>query len=150
MFISDRSKITSPEQAFLIPANSTHRQYEALRAFFVEKKPSHVAAAAFGYSAGSFRVLCHKFRQDLKQSFFLPDRHTDKHASNPAPEPAKIVRLRERVVELRKQNFSIYDIVRALREDGTPLSAPAVWAILDKEGFAKLPRRRDDDRPVGP
>ena len=118
MFIRHSTKITSPEQAFLIPANATHRQYEALRAFFVDKKPSNVAAAAFGYSAGSFRVLCHKFRQDLQQSFFLPDRHNDKRDSNPTPEPAKIVRLRERVVELRKQNLSIYDIVRTLREDG--------------------------------
>ena len=150
MFISDRTKITDPEQAFLRPANATHRQYEALRAYFVDKKPSHVAAATFGYSAGSFRVLCHKFRQDLTQAFFLPDRHNDKRAPDPTPEPAKTVRLRERVVELRKQNFSIYDIVRTLREDGTPLSAPAVWAILDKQGFAKLPRRRDEERPVGP
>lgn len=150
MLIRNRPKITSPEQAFLIPANSTHRQYEALRAYFVGNMPSNVAAATFGYSAGSFRVLCHKFRQDLQRSFFLPDRHNDKRASNPTPEPAKIVRLRERVVELRKQNFSIYDIVRTLREDGTPLSAPAVWSILNKQGFAKLPRRRDDERPVGP
>ena len=44
---------------FLEPANSTHRQYEALRAFFVDGLPSAQAAARFGYTPGSFRVLVH-------------------------------------------------------------------------------------------
>jgi hypothetical protein len=52
------------------------------------------------------------------------------------------------VVALRKQNFSIYDIVRALREKDEKLSAPAAWSILREEGFAKLPRRRDEERPL--
>ncbi len=42
---------------FVEPSNSTHRQYEALRAFFVEEIPSAEAAARFGYTPGSFRVL---------------------------------------------------------------------------------------------
>jgi hypothetical protein len=41
---------------FLEPANPTHRQYEALRAYFVDHLPSAEAAQRFGYSAGSFRV----------------------------------------------------------------------------------------------
>jgi hypothetical protein len=149
MFISNNRKITSPTQAFLIPANATHRQYEALRAYFVDQLPSHEAAARFGYSAGSFRVLCHKFRQDLHRPFFLPDRDGAKRPDI-VREPSTTARLRERVLELRKQNFSIYDIVRALRADGERISPPAVWTILHEEGFAKLPRRRDDERPIGP
>src|SRR5207302_1002426 len=47
---------------FLEPSNSTHRQYEALRAFFVDGLPSAEAAARFGYTPGSFRVLVHQFR----------------------------------------------------------------------------------------
>jgi len=35
--------------------------YEALRAFFLEGRPSHEVARDFGYSAGSFRMLCHAF-----------------------------------------------------------------------------------------
>jgi hypothetical protein len=54
------------------------------------------------------------------------------------------------VLALRKQNFSIYDIVRALRQEEEALSAPAVWTILHQAGFAKLPRRRDEERPAGP
>ena len=54
------------------------------------------------------------------------------------------------MVALRKENFSIYDIVRALRQDNETLSAPAVWTLLRQAGFAKLPRRGDEERPAGP
>jgi len=60
------------ERVFLEPANSTHRQYEALRAYFVDGLPSAETAARFGYSAGSFRVLCHQLRQNPQRRFFLP------------------------------------------------------------------------------
>jgi hypothetical protein len=39
---------------FLTPASAKQRQYEALRAFFVEGRPSREVARAFGYSTGSF------------------------------------------------------------------------------------------------
>ena len=57
---------------FLEPSNSTHRQYEALRAFFVDGVPSAQAAARFGYTPGSFRVLVHQFRRDPERAFFIP------------------------------------------------------------------------------
>src|SRR5436309_14648992 len=95
--------LTSLADCFLQPANSTHRQYEALRAYFVEGLPSAEAAARFGYSPGSFRVLVHEFRQDPQRPFFLTP------AKGPQAAPKKD-RLRQRVVALRKQNLSIYDI----------------------------------------
>jgi hypothetical protein len=146
--MSKQIKITNVEKAFLCPTGSTHRQYEALRAYFIDKIPSKDAATKFGYTPGSFRVLCHQFRQDPKRQFFLPDR------SPRQPEPAapdkKTSRLHDRVIALRKQNFSIHDITRALAHDGEALSAPSVWSILRAHGFAKLPRRRDEERPAGP
>jgi hypothetical protein len=56
------------------------------------------------------------------------------------------------VVALRKQNHSVYEISRALKEHGTPLSPTAVREVLREEGFAPLPRRGDDERleHVGP
>jgi hypothetical protein len=128
---------------FLEPSNSTHRQYEALRAFFVDGLSSAEAAARFGYTPGSFRVLVHQFRNQSPRAFFLP----------PGPQgrpPGKQTRLRAQVVALRKQNLSAQDISRALARDGETLSPAAVAAILKDEGFAKLPRRRDDERPDQP
>ena len=125
---------------FLEPSNSTHRQYEALRAYFVEGLPSAQAAARFGYTPASFRVLVHQFRHQPRREFFLP----------PAREgrpPGKQERLRQQVISLRKQNLSVHDITRSLARDGESLSPAAVATILKEEGFAKLPRRRDEERP---
>jgi transposase len=128
---------------FLEPTNSTHRQYEALRAFFVDGMPSAEAAARFGYTPGSFRVLVHQFRSDPKRDFFIST------ASQGRPS-GKQKRLREQVVALRKQNLSVHDISRALAREGHSLSPAVIATILKKEGFAKLPRRRDDERPDQP
>jgi hypothetical protein len=49
---------------------------------------------------------------------------------------------------MRKQNLSIYDIESALNAQQTPLSATAIWEILHDEGFARLPRRQDGERPA--
>jgi hypothetical protein len=57
--------------------------------------------------------------------------------------------LRESVIALRKQSLSVYDISRSLTNQGHPLSAVAVAQILKDEGFARLPRRADDERPPG-
>ncbi len=142
MFISSRNNITELAHAFLQPSNSTHRQYEALRAYFVEGLSSKEVARRFGYSEGSFRVLAHGFRQNPHRQFFLPP------AKGPHKAPKKDT-VRERVITLRKENFSIYDISKALNTEGHRISPVSVSLILKKEGFAKLPRRRDEERPPG-
>ena len=134
-------ELTDLADAFLVPRNTTHRQYEALRAYFVDRLPSAEAARRFGYTPGSFRVLCHQFRQDPQREFFLPPARAPKSAP-------KSDRLRQKVIALRKQNHSIYDISRALAESDERLSPAAVSIILRAEGFARLPRRRDEERPA--
>jgi len=139
MIISAENKLTQTKRFFLEPSSSAQRQYEALRAFFVEEIPSSEAAKRFGYTPGSFRVLVHDFRHNPNPQFFLlPQRGPD---SAPKSDP-----LRERIITLRKQNFSIYDIRDLLREEGHSLGASTILAILKEEGFSKLPRRGDDER----
>ena len=132
--------LTDPTQAFLRPVNSTHRQYEALRAFFVDQLPSHVAAKRFGYSSGSFRVLAHQFRHNPSRPFFLTPAKGPQHAPKSDP-------WREQIIQARKQNLSIYDIQQVLRDKGQHLSATHISVILQEEGFARLPRRADEERP---
>ena len=127
---------------FLQPTNTTHRQYEALRAYFVDRLCSVEAARRFGYTPGSFRLLVHQFRKDPRREFFLPSaRESRAHG--------KQNRLREEVVTLRKHNLSIYDISRALAREERSISPAAVAEILRAEGFARLPRRQGDERPAG-
>jgi transposase len=134
--------LTDLAACFLQPVNSTHRQYEALRAFLVEGIPSAEAARRYGYSPGSFRVLVHQFRQNPQREFFLPP------AKGPQT-PSKKDHLRERIIALRKQNLSIYDISRILHDEGHSLSPAAVSTLLQAEGFTRLPRRLDEERPPG-
>jgi hypothetical protein len=139
---SEDEKLTDLALAFLRPTNSTHRRYEALRAYFVEHLPSAEAARRFGYTPGSFRVLCHEFRLNPERQFFLA---TQRPRAAPKSDP-----LRERIIALRKQNLSIYDIHQELAHAGGSLSPVAISIILKEEGFARLPRRGDQERPKSP
>src|SRR3979490_3078467 len=133
--------ITDPRRFFAQPATPRQRQYEALRAFYIEGLPSAEVARRFGYSSGAFRVLCHAFRRGELPEFFA--------AAHPGPrEQPKKSRAHEQIVALRKRNYSVYEISQALKEQGTPLSATAVREVLAEEGFAPLPRRRDEERPI--
>ena len=127
---------------FAAPESAPHRQFEALRAYFFDQLPSAEVARRFGYSRGSFRVLCHQFRHDaeLRAAFFPARRPGPRHA------PARD-RVRERVVALRKQYLSVYDIQRELAAAGHAISIHSLTILLREEGFARLPRRRDDERP---
>jgi hypothetical protein len=138
--ISPEYKITDFGQVFLRPSNATHRQYEALRAFFVDRLPAQEAARRFGYRYGSFRVLCHGFRQNPQRPFFQTP------PKGPQSAPKRDV-VRERIIALRKQNYSIYDIHRALEESGPNLSPAAISHLLAQEGFGRLPRRAEEERP---
>jgi hypothetical protein len=127
---------------FLAPNERLHRQYEALRAFFVEELASAEVAQRFGYSPGSFRVLCHQFRHDPEKraSFFrsLPRAH---------PAPARDP-VRQLAIAMRKRNLSVYDIQRELAAGHHRISINALTVLLREEGFARLPRRRDEERPT--
>ena len=87
-------------------------------------------------------MLCHAFRRGELPEFFATTR------TGPREQPKKS-RAHEQIVALRKRNYSIYEISQALKEHGTPLGATAVREVLAQEGFAPLPRRRDEERPIG-
>src|SRR6202521_4496746 len=130
---------------FLEPANSKQRMYEALRAYFVDERPSAEVAHDFNYSPGSFQVLCHHFRRDPDPIFFVSPR------PGPRSQPKKSA-ARDLVIRLRKQNHSVYEISVTRKEQNCPLSPTAVREVLKAEGFAPLPRRLDldEERPERP
>lgn len=99
-------------------------------------------ARRFGYSPGAFRVLCHQFRHDptKRAGFFQPIKH------GPQTAPVRD-RVRTLAVAMRKKNLSVYDIQRELAEAGRATSINALTVLLCEEGFARLPRRADDERP---
>lgn len=143
MNTTTRNGLTPLAHFFLAPENPLHRQYEAFRAYFVEGRPSHEVARRFGYAPGSFRVLCHQFRHDRDKQirFFQSVQHGPRFA------PVRD-RVRELVVAMRKRNLSVYDIQRELALAGHTVSINALAVLLREEGFARLPRRLDEERPA--
>jgi hypothetical protein len=133
---------TQATQFFLAPDPTRQRQYEALRAYVVDNRSAADVAARFGYSTGAFRSLCHQFRHDpaFRAGFFQTPR--------PGPRQAPTRdRVRELVVAMRKRNLSVYDIQHELAAAGHTISINSLSILLREEGFARLPRRRDDERP---
>jgi hypothetical protein len=140
--ISNKDELTPEQKFFLSPEKPLHRQYEALRAYFVEKLPPDTVAERFGYTPGSFKVLCSKFRHELnRQERYFKDTEHGPHGS-PKKDP-----IRDLVISLRKKNLSVYDIQRELLERGAEISVNTLTILLREEGFAKLPRRMDEERP---
>src|SRR6266436_3019310 len=135
--------LTQCRRFFVEARTPKQRAYEALRAYFVEARPSHEVARAFGYSPGAFRVMCHQFRRERTPVFFVTPRR------GPRTQPKKSA-ARATIIALRKQNYSVYDISEALKARQLPLSPTAVREVLKSEGFAPLPRRRDEERPARP
>jgi hypothetical protein len=80
---------SQPSRFFLEPEQTFQRQYEALRAVFVEAQPIEQVAARFGYKISAFTSMVSRFRADCRRGvtppFFSP---TDVDVP-PAPTPAK-------------------------------------------------------------
>jgi hypothetical protein len=132
MAISASYGLTECRRFFAKPATARQRQYEALRAFYVDQLPSAEVARRFGYSAGAFRVLCYAFRHGDLPEFFSATRpgRRDQPKKN---------RAHDQIIALRKGNYSVYEISQALQQQGTPLSATAVRQML---AFTASARRR--------
>jgi transposase len=143
MAISAPKELSKLRRFFLEPRLPRHRQYEALRAYLVEGRPAKEVARAFGYSLNSFHVLCHHFRRETEPAFFLSPRR------GPQTQPKKSA-AHDLIVQLRKQNYSVYEISHTLKERHCALSPTAVREVLKAEGFAPLPRRLDEERPDYP
>ena len=127
---------------FLQPATAKQRQYEAMRAYIVEGLPAAEVAARFGLATSTIYSLSRELRAG-RLEFFTAVKRGPKRAP-------KREAVRDRVIQLRKQNYSVYDIQEALRFEGVSVSHTVIHQILQEEGFARLPRRREDERPSLP
>jgi hypothetical protein len=59
-------------QFFLEPQQTFHRQYEALRAVFVEGQPLEPVAVRFGYKVSTFQSMVSRFRTDRRRGVTPP------------------------------------------------------------------------------
>src|SRR6266498_6506 len=120
---------------FTTPAQGNHRRYEALRAWFVDGLTYQQAADRFGYPRWAMVNLVREWRAG-KLELFAPPR---KPGPPPGLAPAK-EGVRGRVIQLRRQGLSTYEISARLATEQTPLNRTSVAEILAEEGFGRLLR----------
>jgi hypothetical protein len=121
---------------FTAPGQVNQRRYEALRAFFVDGLSHAEAGARFGYTRWAMVNLVREHRAG-KLALFAPPR---KPGPPPGTAPAKD-RARGRVIQLRRDGLSAYEISAQLAGEGIPLNRTSVAEILSEEGFGRLLRR---------
>jgi hypothetical protein len=130
-----RSPQRDEAEWFTTPAQVNHRRYEALRAFFVDGLTYQQAADRFGYTRWAMLNLVREHRAG-KLGLFTPPR---KPGPPPGLAPAK-ERVRGRVIGLRRQGLSTYEISARLAAEHTPLNRTSVAEVLAEEGFGRLLR----------
>lgn len=130
---------------FTAPEQLNQRRYEALRAFFVEGLTHAEAGARFGYTRWAMVNLVREHRAG-RLELFAPPR---KPGPPPGTAPAKD-RARARVIELRRDGLSSYEISTKLAGEGTPLNRTGVAEILTEEGFGRLLRHPEPAASICP
>ena len=121
------------------------RRYEALRAYFTESLTYEQAGARFGYTRWAMINLVRDYRAGKLELFAPPRRPGPPPGAAPAKE-----RARGRVIALRRQGLSSYEISARLSAEGTPLNRTSVAEILAEEGFGRLLRRPQPEASVSP
>ncbi|MFZ3045024.1 MAG: transposase [Desulfatirhabdiaceae bacterium] len=122
------------EKFFIHPVHGWQRQYEALRASFVERLPAKAVAERFGYSQAYIHLLRHQFT------------HGKIDFSEPVPESRTKRRnvdagTRQKICNFREHRLSAGEITQLLSEEGVEISVRTVERVLAEEGYPKLPRR---------
>jgi transposase len=130
---------------FTTPAQVNHRRYEALRAFFVDGLTYQQAADRLGYTRWAMVNLVREWRAG-RLELFAPPR---KPGPAPGAAPAK-ERVRGRVIQLRRQGLSTYEISARLAAEHTPLNRTSVGEILAEEGFGRLLRGPQPAESIAP
>jgi hypothetical protein len=139
----------SPQQRgaewFTSPGQVNQRRYEALRAWFVDGLSYAQAGARFGYTRWAMIDLVRQWRAGKLELFAAPR----KPGPAPGTAPAKD-RARGRVLELRRQGLSTYEISAKLAVEHTPLNRTGVAEILAEEGFGRLLRHPQPQASISP
>jgi hypothetical protein len=117
----------------LLAGQVNQRRYEALRAYLFQGASLQQAADATGYTRDALASLVRDLRAGRLTVFAPPG--TPGRKSAPKKDAA-----RGRVIELRGDGLSVYEISTRLGQEGTPLGRTAVSDILREEGFGRLLR----------
>ena len=122
-----------PIKFFSHPKTSGQKQYESLRAFYIDHVPGKEIVRRYGYTYAAFNSLKQRFKSGEIPFFITPP---------PGPKgPRMSAEIRASIIEYRKKGVSAGQITEILETLGTPSSISSIARVLEEEGFPKLPRR---------
>lgn len=113
--------------------DDVQRRYEMLRAWRTTSLTQQQAAEEFGESVHNFKRLWKRFKEEGMVGLF--DRKPGPKSRRDATE-----RRRDRIVELKEEGMTIYDIADTLSEEGASISYGTVNRVLTEEGYSKKTR----------
>lgn len=122
-----------PVRFFKHPSTAGQKQYEALRAFYIDHVPATEVARKYGYTYAAFNSLRQKFKEGSLKFFMTPP----KGPIGPRIEEKKV----EEIVGYRRKGLSAFQIAEVLDNMNTPVSITSIQRILQQAGFPKLTRR---------
>ena len=108
-------------ETFTSPGEVNQRRYEALRAYFVDGLSYAEAGRRFGYTRWAMVDLARQHRAGKLSLFAPPGRPGRRPGAAPRRDAA-----RARVIELRREGYSVYEISARLATEGTPLNRTSV------------------------
>lgn len=120
------------------------RRYEALRAYCLEERSAEEVAEVFGYTRSAVYSLARDFQKVLaspapSRAFFL----LPQFGRKPQDQEGE---LEARIIALRKKYLSVSDIKATLDALGQVVSEKYVFSVIQKAGFARLPRRDREEK----
>ena len=128
---------------FTEPNNILHKQYLALRRFFLDGSTAEQIAQEFGYSIGTVYSMIRDFKIKILNGSDDPFFKVNKVGRKPVDQKGEIENL---IIDFRKKYLSVPDIKIALDGLGFIVSESYIYHVVDRAGFARLPRRSREAR----
>ncbi|MDR2379844.1 MAG: hypothetical protein LBE08_01485, partial [Bifidobacteriaceae bacterium] len=130
---------------FTSPTDYNQRRYEIVRAFFVERLTYAQTAERFDTTVSAVISLVRRYRAGQLDLFTPKPRPGPPKGTSPARD-----RARARIIELRREGHSVYEISAQLAKEGIPLNRTSVGQVLAEEGFGRLLRGPNPEASTSP
>lgn len=118
-----------------------------MRALCVEQIQAKDVAERFGYSLFSVNAMKRDFVNAIKSRKIDSEHFFVTRSAGRSPDSNK-AKLKDRIIQLRKQNYSILDIKCVLHTENKIVSHDYINRVLESEGFARLPKRTQIERKL--
>lgn len=129
----------NPKLFFTALKKISQKQYEALRALYLEGKSPKEVAKKFGYTLNSIYSLARDFRKKLESGQAYSNIFVEEKPGRKAIAQDDEIYLL--IVQLRKKYLSVDDIKSCLDALNKIVSIQFIHDVLKKERFSRLPRR---------